>query len=66
MIYSDAFDSLPAEAKEAIYERMWRILSGQEKAPKYVKLTPSDRQAVVEIHRDTKKDLPDYFVATAR
>jgi hypothetical protein len=61
MVYSDAFDSLPDEAKEAIYERMWKILSGQEKGKKYAKLTLADRKAVVEILRDTKKRLPDYF-----
>src|SRR5579859_8163279 len=26
MIYSDAFDALPAGAKDAIYKRMWEIL----------------------------------------
>ena len=61
MIYSPAFDALPAEAKDAIYRRMWEILSGQKKAVKYARLTPADRQAIVEILRDTKKDLPPYF-----
>ncbi len=31
MIYSDAFEGLPAEAKAAIYRRMWLILSGEMK-----------------------------------
>ena len=31
MIYSQAFDSLPVQAKSAIYQRMWQILSGAEK-----------------------------------
>jgi hypothetical protein len=61
MIYSEAFDSLPSEAKDAIYERMWQILSGQEKDKKYAKLSSADRKAIVEILRETKKDLPDYF-----
>jgi hypothetical protein len=61
MIYSDAFDALPAEAREAIYKRMWEVLSGHEKGTKYAKLTSTDRQAVIEILLDTKKDLPDYF-----
>jgi hypothetical protein len=58
MIYSGAFDALPVEAKEAIYRRMWEILSGREKGVKYAKLTSGDRQAVIEILRDTKKDFP--------
>jgi hypothetical protein len=61
MIYSEAFDGLPDEARDAIYARMWRVLSGREKAGKYAKLSLADRQAVVEILRETKKSLPDYF-----
>ena len=40
---------------------MWQILSGQERAAKYHRLALADRQAIVEILRDTKKGLPDYF-----
>jgi hypothetical protein len=61
MIYSAAFDGLPPEAKAAIYKRMWQILSGQEHSGKYAKLSPSDRQAVVEILRETKPELREYF-----
>jgi len=61
MIYSEAFDNLPAPAKDAIYKRMWEILSGAEKEKKYTRLLPADRQAIVEILRDTRKDLPAYF-----
>jgi len=66
MIYTEAFDSLPAEARTAIYRRMWQILSGAEKAGKYARLTLADRQAVVEILRETKKGLPEYFQAVTR
>jgi hypothetical protein len=61
MIYTDAFDALPADVKEAVYRRMWQILSGEERGAPYDRLTPADRRAVVEILRDTKKDLPAYF-----
>ncbi len=66
MIYTEAFDRLPAEAREAIYKRMWRILSGEEKDQKYARLSLSDRRAVVEIVRDTKRGLPDYFQPVVR
>jgi hypothetical protein len=67
MIYSLAFDSLPAGAKDAVYRRMWQVLSGEEKAPRYTAaLSRADRQAVVEILRDTKKDLPAYFQSVTR
>ena len=61
MIYTEAFDGLPAEAREAIYKRMWRILSGMERGEKYARLSSDDRKAIVEILRDTKKELPGYF-----
>ena len=61
MIYSDAFNALPARAKEALYGRMWQILSGRETGRKYAKLSSVDRETIVEILRDTKKDLPAYF-----
>jgi hypothetical protein len=61
MIYSPAFDELPAEARDAIYQRMWQILSGRDKAEKYSRLSDSDRSAVLQILRDTKPGLPDYF-----
>lgn len=66
MIYTAAFDSLPAEAKEAVYKRLWRILSGEERNAKYARLSVADRQAIVEILRDTKRDLPGYFQAIKR
>jgi hypothetical protein len=61
MIYTEAFDALPARAKDAVYARMWQILSGQESRKDYERITPDDRRAIVEILRDTKKDLPEYF-----
>jgi hypothetical protein len=61
MIYTPAFDGLPDGLKAAVYQRMWRILSGQEQSSKYSTLTSADRQTVVEILRETKPGLPDYF-----
>jgi hypothetical protein len=61
MIYTEAFDALPAEAKTAVYARLWDVLSGKESGPRYKVLTAADRRAIVEILRDTKKGLPDYF-----
>jgi hypothetical protein len=61
MIYTPAFDAMPALARDAVYARMWEVLSGREKQPRYKALSLADRRAVVEILRDTKKGLPDYF-----
>ena len=65
MIYTAAFDALPQEARDAIYRRMWYVLSGQDAAEKYTKLGLAERQAIVEILRETKKGLPPFFQAVA-
>jgi hypothetical protein len=61
MIYSEAFDALPATARDAIYARLWEVLSGQDTSKRYERLSAGDRGAIVDILRDTKRDLPDYF-----
>ena len=66
MIYSDGFDGLPNEAKDAVYRRLWQILSGQDNAPKYAGLTKRDRQDIVAILRDTRTGLPSSFNGTVR
>ena len=67
LIYSPAFEALPPAAKDPIYRRMWEVLSGQERDTRYREaLSLADRQAIVEILRDTKKDLPSYFQNVTR
>jgi len=61
MIYTPAFDGMPARAKDAVYARLWEVLSGREKGPRYKMLTLADRQAIVEILRDTRPGLPSFF-----
>jgi hypothetical protein len=58
MIYSAAFDALPADAKDAIFGRMWEVLSGRDESPRYALLSAADRRAIIEIVRDTKTGLP--------
>jgi hypothetical protein len=66
LIYSPAFDALPPLIKLPIYRRLWKVLSGDAREPRYRVLSRDDRRAVVEILRDTKPDLPAYFAATER
>jgi hypothetical protein len=62
LIYSPAFDALPVRVKDPIYRRLWDVLSGREQEARYRSaLSLADRQAIVEILRSTKKDLPTYF-----
>jgi hypothetical protein len=66
MIYSEAFDALLPAAKAMVYEQMWEVLSGRETAAVYARLSLADRRAIVEILRETKKDLPPSFQAVTR
>jgi hypothetical protein len=67
LIDSPAFDALPPRAKAPIYTRLWQVLSGEERDARYQKaLSRADRQAIVEILRDTKNGLPSYFAGTIR
>lgn len=63
LIYSEPFDGLPANAKDAVYARMWEILSGQERDARYAVLTAADRSAILEILTETKPDAAAYFNA---
>jgi hypothetical protein len=62
MIYTPAFDRMPDAARSAVYKRLWDVLSGRVQSPIYKQKLPlADRQAIVEILRETKAGLPDYF-----
>jgi hypothetical protein len=62
MIYTEAFDALPAATKAFVYERMWAILSGTAKDGDYSRLSGEDRRAILEILRETKNDLPAHWL----
>jgi hypothetical protein len=59
LIYSAQFDGLPPPAKDRVYRR---LLSGHDQSSAYSRLSPSSRQAILEILSDTKKDLPPYWL----
>jgi hypothetical protein len=61
LIYSEAFDGLPGAARDQIYRRLYEILSGKDQSREFAGLSASDRRAVLEILRETKNGLPDYF-----
>jgi hypothetical protein len=63
LIYSPAFEALPADAKTAIYARLSAILSGKIAGERYRRLSAADRQAILEILRDTKPDFASYVGA---
>jgi hypothetical protein len=61
LIYSAAFDGLPASVKERTYQRLWDVLSGKDTSKDFVHLSPADRLAIKEILIDTKPELPGYW-----
>jgi hypothetical protein len=61
LIYSEAFDALPAPAKNQIYQRLWEILSGKDTSKTYARLSQADRAAILDILLETKSGLPSYW-----
>jgi len=61
MIYSDAFEGLPASARDAVYLRLYVVLSGAEQTSRYSRLSRPDRRAIIDILRETKRGVPAYF-----
>lgn len=60
LIYSAAFDGIPAPAKQRIYRRLHEVLSGQDQSERFARLSAEDRTNVREILTDTK---PDFVAA---
>jgi len=63
LIYSKAFDVLPALVKDHIYRRLWDVLTGKDQTEPFARRMPEERRAILEILRDTKPGLPEYWKA---
>ncbi len=61
MIYSRSFDGLPEHVRARLYARLHAVLTGAERSGEFPHLSPDDRRAILEIVRETKPDLPDYW-----
>ena len=61
LIYSEAFDAIPAPAKDYVYRRLFDILSGREQGPEFASLSSQDRRAILEILVATKPGLPEQW-----
>jgi hypothetical protein len=64
MIYSEAFDAMPAIARDRVYHKLYDVLSGKD-VEAFPRLSAEDRKNVLEIVRETKPNLPDYWKASA-
>ncbi len=58
LIYSEAFSTLPAEVKSDVLAKLHDVLIGKNNSDEYQHLSPEDRQAILEILRDTLPGLP--------
>jgi hypothetical protein len=61
LVYSEGFDALPNEMKNYLWQRLDEILSGRDRSPTYAGMTDEDRQAVLEILRDTKPEFKQWL-----
>lgn len=61
LIYSKSFDSLPDVIRDPALKRLHHILTGRDQTTTFAYLRPSDRQAILEILRETKANLPAYW-----
>jgi hypothetical protein len=58
LIYSEAFDGLPALVKGPVYDRLRAVLAAEEADDAYAHLDAADRRAILEILAETKPDFP--------
>jgi hypothetical protein len=65
LIYSEAFDALPAKLKEKIYSRLTEILSGKDPSADFAKISPETKRAILEILTATKPDFAKQSSQTA-
>lgn len=56
MIYSEAFDGLPARARHAVYRRIAAVLAGESTSETAAQLDAPIRRATLEILRDTRPE----------
>ena len=63
MVYSRSFDALSEDLEAEIYRRLYDVLTNPQPGAQFSHLSADDRRSVLEILRETKPSLPDYFKA---
>jgi hypothetical protein len=61
LIYTESFDGMPSVVRDRVYRRLWQVLNGEDSSEKFANLSKDDRTAILEILRETKQGLPDYW-----
>ena len=54
LIYSKSFDAMPATVKTYVFKRLREVLSGQDQTAPFAHLSAADRQAILDILKETK------------
>ncbi|MEO1993675.1 MAG: hypothetical protein ABGZ17_00185 [Planctomycetaceae bacterium] len=54
VIYGPAFDALPQQLQEYVFQRLYDILQGRDPSHEYVHLSATQRTTLLQILRDTK------------
>jgi hypothetical protein len=61
MIYTEAFDGMPDWALERVYQKLYDVLANKNTGARFARISADDRRNVLEIVRETKTGLPDYW-----
>ena len=61
VIYTDYFTELQPPLKEFLYRRFREVLTGEDKTEAYAHLSAEDRQAILEILKETKPDFAAFL-----
>lgn len=61
LIYSRSWDGLPDKFREQLYRRLYQILTATEPVRGYDHLSAGERRDILDILRETKPGLPDYW-----
>jgi hypothetical protein len=61
LIYSPAFDAMAPEIRTVILQKLHDILTGKNTEEQFARLTVEERGTVLEILRETKPTLPEYW-----
>jgi hypothetical protein len=65
LVYSSSFRQLPNEVQSYVWQRLWDILNGRDSSKEFAHLSAQDRQAILQILRETHPELPDYWKSSS-
>jgi hypothetical protein len=61
LVYTPSFDALPDYARDYLFGRFAAVLQGREHSETYAFMTDADRQATLQILKDTKPAFAQYL-----